>query len=79
MAEFEFNLGNKVVIQRRQTYGFLEFLGDSGGVYESCILLGTFLHMVFSKESLAVRLLETHFRAVPRQLSSKDPWNFIKG
>ena len=58
----KFYLSTKRVIQNRRVYSFLDFLGDTGGLYESIFLIGNFIHLVFSFNILSVKLLENHFK-----------------
>ena len=48
----KFYLSTKRVIQNRKVYSLMDFLGDSGGLYESIFLIGTFIHFVFSSDNL---------------------------
>lgn len=41
-------LGDRVYIHKRNVYDFLEFLGDSGGMYESMMIFGTAVHLLIS-------------------------------
>ena len=40
----------------------MDFLADSGGIYESLFLLGSFLHLMVSKGILSIKLLEEHYK-----------------
>ena len=56
-----FYLDSKLVIHKRKIYGLLDFLADSGGVYESLFLLGSFLYFLLSEDILSIKLLEEHY------------------
>lgn len=62
-----FSFDSKLVIHQRKSYGFLEFLGDAGGIYESVYIIGSVLHVLLSSNSLAIKILENHFKVAPNQ------------
>ena len=62
LLNIRMNLSSKQVIQHRQTYGILDFLGDSGGLYESVFLIGAFLHFLVSSDTLSIKMLDRHFK-----------------
>ena len=41
-------LGDRVYIHKRNVYDFMMFLGDSGGIYEAMMLIGTALHLLMT-------------------------------
>ena len=41
-------LGSKKIIQFRQVYDFMGFLGDAGGIYGSMMIIGSVLHFCLS-------------------------------
>ena len=66
-----FYLDTKQVIQKRKIYGVMDFLADSGGVYGSLYLLGSFLHFLVSQDALSIKLLEGHFKIIKAKHSRK--------
>jgi len=51
LKTFHFNLGEKLIIHKRQVYNSLDFLGDAGGVFGSMMLIGKVLHyLIVSNE-----------------------------
>ena len=61
----EVNLNQQKLIMTRQTYDFLTYLGDIGGLTDALHLLGKFLISPFSSFSLQSVLLGSLFRLLP--------------
>ena len=46
----------------------MDFLGDSGGFYESIFLIVTFIHSDFTSDMLFLKLYESYFREMDLKL-----------
>jgi hypothetical protein len=54
-------LGTKKVVQIRRVYDTMDFLGDTGGIFGSMVLLGSALHFMLSQNEQALHFLGQHF------------------
>ena len=57
-------LGDKHVIQQRQVYDIMAFLGDVGGIYGSMMLIGTAIHSLISSEEISSHMLSKYFKVI---------------
>ena len=71
-----FKLSSKKIIHKRQTYSYLDFLGDAGGMYESVFIIGGFLNLLISANSQSFLLLRSHFQVAtkPYQRRREAEW-----
>ena len=57
-------LGDKHVIQQRQVYDIMAFLGDVGGIYGSMMLIGMAIHSMISSEEISSHMLSKYFKVL---------------
>ena len=63
----EINIEPYKSVSNRQTYDFLTYLGDIGGLTDALLLLGKFFMAPFTGFSLQSILLRRLFRMLPSQ------------
>lgn len=61
-----------VFVIERQTYSFLEWLGDIGGLFDALKIIGAVLTGPFAAFNLKVELLTEYFRFTPKSPHKKD-------
>ena len=64
-TSMELNLAPQKQIINRQTYDFLSWLSDCGGLTDACLLIGKMVLKPFTSFNLASFLLTTLFRIIP--------------
>ena len=55
-------------IEIRRVIGFMQFLGDTGGIYQSLFILGAICNFIFKGKDSSMQLLQYHFYATDAKL-----------
>ena len=62
LLRLNFVLGDNHVIQKRKVSSFMSFLGESGGVHGSMMILGAAMHALISGNEQSSHMLKHYFR-----------------
>ena len=64
-SSVEINLDQRIKVTNRQSYSFLDWIGDCGGLKDGIYLIGSILMAALSSYNLDNSLLTTLFRIAP--------------
>ena len=75
---FELLYDNNVMVTARETYGFLEFAGDLGGLFDALYYVISFIISPLTSIVISSELLMSIFRVKNRKLRQVWSTNFVE-